>query len=96
MLTLGASDTYFEGRPNLDEAVYRIIPDPATMFLELRAQNIGMMGLTPLQYTRQTENNLFQKEMKYKDEKYVRSFVLSLSTKLYYCFNFLMGVKITV
>jgi len=30
------------------------------MFLELRAQNIGMMGLTPLQYTRQTENNLFQ------------------------------------
>ena len=30
------------------------------MFRELRAQNIGMMGLTPLQYTRQTDNNLFK------------------------------------
>ena len=34
-----ASDTYFEGRPNLDEVVYRIIPDPSTMFLELKAEN---------------------------------------------------------
>jgi peptide/nickel transport system substrate-binding protein len=30
------------------------------MFLELRAQGISLMDLTPLQYTRQTENNLFK------------------------------------
>ncbi|MCX5850138.1 MAG: peptide-binding protein [Deltaproteobacteria bacterium] len=51
---------YFEGRPYIDGQITRIIPDTATMFLELRAQNLGMMGLTPLQYKRQTENNLFK------------------------------------
>jgi peptide/nickel transport system substrate-binding protein len=51
---------YFEGRPYLDGRVMRIIPDMATMFLELRARGIDMMGLTPLQYTRQTENRFFR------------------------------------
>ncbi|MFO7569488.1 MAG: peptide-binding protein [Smithellaceae bacterium] len=60
-IVLVANDDYFEGRPYIDGRVTRIIPDTATMFLELRAQNLGMMGLTPLQYTRQTENNLFQR-----------------------------------
>ncbi|HSD95292.1 MAG TPA: ABC transporter substrate-binding protein, partial [Syntrophales bacterium] len=46
---------YFEGRPFIDGRVMRIIPDMATMFLELRARGIDQMGLTPLQYTRQTE-----------------------------------------
>jgi peptide/nickel transport system substrate-binding protein len=52
---------YFEGRPYIDGYITRIIPDTATMFLELRAQNLSTMDLTPLQYTRQTENNLFRK-----------------------------------
>ena len=38
----------------------RIIPDMATMFLELRAKGIDEMNLTPLQHTRQTENDLFR------------------------------------
>ena len=38
----------------------RIIPDMATMFLELRAHSIDQMGLTPLQYIRQTENRTSQ------------------------------------
>jgi peptide/nickel transport system substrate-binding protein len=50
---------YFEGRPYIDGRVMRIIPDMATMFLELRAKGIDQMGLTPLQYTRQTENRYF-------------------------------------
>jgi peptide/nickel transport system substrate-binding protein len=50
---------YFEGR-YLDGRVMRIIPDMATMFLELRARGIDQMGLTPLQYTRQTENQYFR------------------------------------
>jgi peptide/nickel transport system substrate-binding protein len=39
----------------------RIIPDMATMFLELRAKGVDRMDLTPLQYTRQTENPFFKK-----------------------------------
>ena len=59
-IVLASNEDYFEGRPYVDGRITRIIPDTATMFLELRAQNIGMMGLTPLQYTRQTDNNLFK------------------------------------
>ena len=59
-IVLVSNPDYFEGQPYLDGRITRIIPDSATMFLELRANNIGMMGLTPLQYTRQTENNLFK------------------------------------
>ena len=59
-IVLASNDDYFEGRPYIDGRITRIIPDTATMFLELRAQNIGMMGLTPLQFMRQTDNNLFK------------------------------------
>jgi len=60
-IVLIANPNYFEGRPYIDGYVMRIIPDMATMFLELRANGIDRMGLTPLQYMRQTENNLFRK-----------------------------------
>jgi len=60
-IVLVANTDYFEGRPFIDGYIMRIIPDTATMFLELRANGIDQMGLTPLQYTRQTENNLFRK-----------------------------------
>ncbi len=60
-IVLVSNQDYFEGRPRIDGYVMRIIPDMATMFLELRAKGIDRMGLTPLQYTRQTENNLFRK-----------------------------------
>ena len=52
---------YFEGRPYLSRVVTRVIPDPATMFLELKSGGIDMMGVTPLQYTRQTETEEFRK-----------------------------------
>ena len=60
-IVLVSNPDYFEGRPYIDGYILRIIPDTATMFLELRANGIDRMGLTPLQYTRQTENNLFRK-----------------------------------
>ena len=60
-IVLTANPDYFEGRPYIDGYIMRIIPDAATMFLELRANGIDQMGLTPLQYTRQTENALFRK-----------------------------------
>jgi peptide/nickel transport system substrate-binding protein len=53
-LTLRVNPDYFEGRAYIDQVVYRIIPDTATMFLELKAGNLDMMGLTPQQYLYQT------------------------------------------
>ncbi len=60
-IVLVSNRDYFEGRPYIDGYILRIIPDSATMFLELRAGGIDRMGLSPLQYKRQTENNLFKK-----------------------------------
>lgn len=53
-LVLEASETYFMGKPYIDEIVYRIIPDLSTMFLELKAGKLDMMNLTPQQYLHQT------------------------------------------
>lgn len=57
---LEANPDYFEGRPYISRYVYRVIPDPATMFLELQAGGVDWMGLTPLQYTRQTQSKYFE------------------------------------
>ena len=59
-IVLVANHDYFEGRPYIDGHITRIIPDMATLFLELRAQGIDISGLSPLQFTRQTENKLFR------------------------------------
>lgn len=52
---------YFEGRPYLNGYIYLVKADLATMFLELKAGNIDRMGLTPLQYTRQTAYPKFER-----------------------------------
>jgi peptide/nickel transport system substrate-binding protein len=54
-IVLEANDNYFEGRPNIDQFIYRIIPDSSTMFQELLSGGVDMMGLTPLQYLRKSE-----------------------------------------
>lgn len=53
-LVLEANPDFFEGKPEIDRIVYRIIPDLSTQFLELKAGNLDTMGLTPLQYLYQT------------------------------------------
>lgn len=54
-VVLETNPDYFEGRPYIDRVIYRIIPDQATIFLELKAKGIDYTGLTPIQYTKQTE-----------------------------------------
>ena len=56
-----ANPDYFEGKPYLARVITRVIPDPATMFLELKSGGIDFMALTPIQYTRQTETAEFRK-----------------------------------
>ncbi len=54
-IVLESNDRYFEGRPNIDQYIYRIIPDSSTMFQELLSGGVDMMGLNPLQYLRKSE-----------------------------------------
>lgn len=63
-IVLKANPSYFEGKPYINKIVYRIIPDQATMFLELKSENIDFSGLTPLQYFRQTESPFFKRNFK--------------------------------
>jgi peptide/nickel transport system substrate-binding protein len=66
-IILSYNPDYFEGRPYLNGYIYLVKPDLATMFLELKAGNIDRMGLTPLQYKRQTAYAKFQRRFnKYK------------------------------
>jgi peptide/nickel transport system substrate-binding protein len=41
-----------QGQARIDRLVSRFIPDPASQFLELMADNIDTMGLSPIQYAR--------------------------------------------
>ncbi len=60
-IVLDAFDNYFEGRPNIGRVIYRVIPDTATMFLELKFGGIDFMGLTPPQYKLQANSAFFNK-----------------------------------
>ncbi len=63
-IVLEANPDYYEGRPYLGRVVYRIIPDLSTMFLELRSGGLDYMGLTPLQYSMQTDTPAFRRWFK--------------------------------
>jgi len=61
------SPDYFEGKPYVSRVITRVIPDQATMFLELKSGGVDIMTLTPPQYVRQTETAEFKKSFnKYK------------------------------
>ncbi len=61
LIELAANPDYFEHRPWIDRYLYRIIPDQATMFLELLTAGVDLSGLTPLQYQRQTDTAFVQR-----------------------------------
>lgn len=58
-LILEANPDYWEGAPGMKRYIYRIIPDNSTMYMELKAGGIDMMGLSAVQYQRQTESKEF-------------------------------------
>jgi peptide/nickel transport system substrate-binding protein len=64
-LVMASNPAYFSGRPYIDRILYRVIPDVTTMFLELKAGKLDVMGsLTGLQYTRQTGDEAFRREFR--------------------------------
>ncbi|HBG07324.1 MAG: peptide-binding protein [Geobacteraceae bacterium GWC2_58_44] len=58
-VTLESYRDYWEGAPYLGRYVYRIIPDSSTMYMELKSGGIDQMGLSPVQYQRQTDTPEF-------------------------------------
>ncbi|KAF0180817.1 MAG: peptide/nickel transport system substrate-binding protein [Nitrospirae bacterium] len=60
-IVLEAFDEYFEGRPNIDRIVIRVIPDTATMFLELKFGGIDVMNVTPPQFRLQINTEFFER-----------------------------------
>lgn len=66
-LVLEANDTYFDGRPYINQFIYRIIPDVTTIFLEAKAKKIDYLGLTTQQYLLQTKEKEWEENwQKYK------------------------------
>jgi len=51
-ILMRANPDYFDGKVWIAERLTRIIPDPATQFLELSAGRLDEMALSPMQYTR--------------------------------------------
>ena len=79
-IVLEASPTYFAGKPRIDEVVYRIIPDNATMFMETRAGRLDVMDLSPLQYLRQTSGTEWQS--RFHKFRYIASVYIFLGFNL--------------
>jgi peptide/nickel transport system substrate-binding protein len=63
-IVLSSNQDYFEGRPFVDRVTIRIIPDPASMFLLLKAGELDRMDLTPIQFARQTESPWFKQNFR--------------------------------
>ncbi|MFH1593094.1 MAG: peptide-binding protein [Candidatus Omnitrophota bacterium] len=67
-IDLLSNHEYFKHRPYIERYIYRVIPDTATMFLELQTLGIDSMGLTPLQFTKQTD--IYQFKSRFQKFKY--------------------------
>lgn len=63
-ILLDANPDYFEGRPHISRYVYRIIPDQAVQFLELRNQSLDAMTLTPDQF--KAYDSMFERHQRFR------------------------------
>lgn len=63
-IVLVANPDYYEGRPRISRYIFRVIPDLAVQFLELRNESVDNMGLTPDQY--KAYDSFFKKYNKFR------------------------------
>ena len=63
-IVLRYNPLYYKGRPYLDKIIYKIIPDPSTMFMELKAGGVDWISLTPLQYLQFIRDKKLQKRFR--------------------------------
>lgn len=76
-ILMRANPDYYDGDVWITERMTRIIPDPATQFLELSAGHIDSMGLTSTQYSRlfETKASLRQNYKRYKYLNFVYTYL---------------------
>jgi peptide/nickel transport system substrate-binding protein len=79
-IVLEASPTCFDGKPHIDEVVFRTIPDTSTMFMETRAGRLDLMDLSPLQYLRQTSGPVWERQ--FRKYRYLASMYVYLAFNL--------------
>jgi len=60
-IILSANDTYFEGRPKIDEISFHVIADPMTRFLMLKSKSLDIGSIEPMQFERQLSEEFFKK-----------------------------------
>ena len=56
-IELIANPDYFGGKPKIDKILYKFLPDPNTSFLYLKQKKLDIGGLTPMQASRQIDDN---------------------------------------
>jgi len=76
-IRLTANPDYYDGPVWISERLTRVIPDPATQFLELSAGRLDSMGLTPIQYARlfDSKPELKQQYQRYKYLNFVYTYL---------------------
>jgi peptide/nickel transport system substrate-binding protein len=66
-IVLKANPHYFMGTPRIKRLIYKIVPDPSSMFLMLKSNGISYMGLSPIQFRYESGG----KEFNAKFKKYI-------------------------
>ena len=63
-IVLKANPHYFMGAPHIKRLIYKIVPDPSSMFLMLKSNGISYMGLSPIQFKYESGGKKFNSKFK--------------------------------
>ena len=63
-IVLKANPHYFMGAPHIKRLIYKIVPDPSSMFLMLKSNGISYMGLSPIQFKYESVGKKFNLRFK--------------------------------
>lgn len=61
-IVLQMNQDYWGKKPHLDRVVFRIINDPTVAFQVLKREELDLMALTPIQWSRQSDTENFSKK----------------------------------
>jgi peptide/nickel transport system substrate-binding protein len=84
-IELTFNESYFEGRPFISRYINRVIPDEASIFLELQTKAVDYSGLSPIAYLYKTNTKYFNENFnKYKIPSFGYSYLgYNLKNKLF-------------
>jgi len=62
-ILLSSNPDYYEGQPNIDKVMIRIIPDQSQSFIQLQNGQLDYMGLTSDQYNKHAQSSDFKERL---------------------------------